>query len=121
MNLERRAVAQAATWRWRVPRPPPADPLSAFSLQEIETCVRHAKPRQRWGLVAFAADLPLLAALALTAAGRRVVARAAGLATQRLRGFLGDWLKSRGIGLALTVLAEARPGPPQPPAGPAAG
>jgi len=133
------------TWRWRVPRPPAADPLRAFSLEEVEVCVGHAKPRQRWGLVAFAADLLLL--VALSAPGRRLVAWAAGpaggfvfgraaltvatvvvaqalvglpfslrahrqdrrdgLATQRLRGFLADWLKSRGVGLVLTVLPLA--------------
>jgi STE24 endopeptidase len=135
------------TWRWRVPRPATADPLRAFSAEEVEACVRHAKPRQRWSLVAFAVDLLLLAALALSAPGRRVIAwaaglaggfvpgraaltvatvvvaqalaglpfslrnyfhdRRAGLATQRLRGFLADWLKSRGVGLALTVLPVA--------------
>jgi STE24 endopeptidase len=135
------------TWRWRVPRPAPADPLRAFSAEEVEACVRHAKPRQRWSLVAFAADLLLLAALALSAPGRRLIGwaaglaggfvpgraaltvatvvvaqalvglpfslrsyfqdRRAGLATQRLRGFMGDWLKSRGVGLALTVLPVA--------------
>jgi len=130
-----------------VPRPPPADPLQAFSREEVEVCVSHAKPRQRWGLVAFAVDLLLLAALALTAPGRCLVAwvaglaggfvpggaaltvtavvlaqalvglpfslrayrqdRRDGLATQRLGGFLGDWLKSRGVALVLTVLPLA--------------
>ncbi len=134
-------------WRWRVPRPPAADPLRAFSSEEVEVCVRHAKPRQRWGLMAFAVDLLLLAALALSPPGRRVVAWAAGLAggfvpgraaltvttvmvlqalvglpfslrayrqdrrdglaTQRLPGFLADWLKGRGVGLVLAVLPVA--------------
>lgn len=140
-------MSGAARWRWRVPRPPAADPLQAFSLEEVEACVGHAKPRQRWGLVAFGADLLLLVVLALSAPGRRLVAwagglagglvlgRAAltvatvvvaqalvglpfslrayrqdrrdGLATQRLRGFLADWLKSRAVGLVLTVLPLA--------------
>ncbi|HZD73520.1 MAG TPA: M48 family metalloprotease [Actinomycetota bacterium] len=130
-----------------MPRPPPADPLRAFSREEVEVCVRHAKPRQRWRLVGFAVDLLLLVALALSAPGRRLVAwaaglaggfvpgraalavttvvvaqmlvglpfsvhahwqdRRAGLATQRLRGFLADWLKSRGVGLVLTVVPVA--------------
>jgi STE24 endopeptidase len=137
-------VTGAVTWRRRVPRPPPADPLRAFSPREVEVCVRHAKPRQRWGLVAFAVELLLLVGLALSAPGRRWVAwaaglaggfvpgraalavagvvvaqallglpfslrayrqdRRAGLATQRLRGFLADWLKSRGVALVLAVL-----------------
>ena len=132
---------------WRVPRPGPADPLRAFSPEEIEACVRHAKPRQRWALVAFAVDLLLLVALALSGPGRHLVTwaaglagsfvpgsaaltvatvvvvqalaglpfslrsyrqdRRAGLATQRLRGFMADWLKSRGVGLVLTVLPVA--------------
>jgi STE24 endopeptidase len=140
-------TADAAAWRWRVPRPPPADPLRAFSREEIDACVSHAKPRQRWGLVSLAADLLLLAALALSAPGRRLVAWAAGLAggfvpgraaltvatvvvaqalvglpfslrayrqdrreglaTQRQRAFLADWLKARGVGLVLTVLPLA--------------
>jgi STE24 endopeptidase len=147
VSLERGAPTRAAGWRWRVPRPPAADPLRAFSPEEVEVCVRHAKPRQRWGLVSFAVDLLLLAALALSPPGRRLVAwaaglaggfvpgraalavamvvvaqalvglpfslrayrqdRHAGLATQRLRGFLADWLKSRGVGLVLTVLPVA--------------
>jgi STE24 endopeptidase len=128
----------------RVPRPPAAPPLEAFSADEIADCLAYAKPRQRWGMVAFAVDALLLVALALTPPGRRVVSwfvglaggfvpgraalavtlvvlaqavvslpfslrsfrqdRGAGLATQRLRGFMLDWAKSRGIGLVLTVL-----------------
>jgi STE24 endopeptidase len=130
-----------------VPRPPPADPLRAFSPEEVEVCVGYAKPRQRWGLLALAIDLLLLAVLALTEPGQRLVAwvgdlaggfvpgaaaltvtavlvaqalvglpfslrayrqdRRAGLATQRPRGFMADWLKSRGVGLVLTVLPVA--------------
>jgi STE24 endopeptidase len=128
----------------RVPRPPAAPPLEAFSAEEVAACLAYAKPRQRWGMVAFAVDLLLLVALALTPPGRRVVSgfvglaggfvpgraalavtlvvlaqavvslpfslrsfrqdRRAGLATQRLRGFMLDWAKGRGIGLVLTVL-----------------
>ena len=127
-----------------VPRPPPADPLAAFTADEIEACVEFAKPRQRWGLAAYGTDLVVLAALALTAPGRavgraaaglagswapgRVVLatvaalavraavglpfslrayrqdRRAGLATQRLGGFLRDWAKARAVGLVLVVL-----------------
>lgn len=127
-----------------MPRPPAAPPIEAFSAEEIAACVAYAKPRQRWGMVAFAVDALLLVALALTPPGRRVVSwfvglgggfvpgraalavtlvvlaqavvslpfslrsfrqdRRAGLATQRLRGFMLDWAKSRGIGLVLTVL-----------------
>jgi STE24 endopeptidase len=140
-------TAVGITESWRVPRPPPADPLRAFSPEEVEACVAYAKPRQRWGLLALAVDLVLLAVLALTGPGRRLVAwvgdlaggfvpgaaaltvttvvaaqalvglpfslrayrqdRRAGLATQRLRGFMADWLKSRGVGLVLTVLPVA--------------
>ena len=127
-----------------VPRPPAPDPLAAFTEDEIRACVDFAKPRQRWGLVAFGTDLALLAALALTGPGRAVVAAAAGLAggwapgrvvlavvatqavragvglpfslrayrqdlraglaTQRLGGFLRDWAKARAVGLVLVVL-----------------
>jgi STE24 endopeptidase len=128
-----------------VPRPPPADPLAAFTEDEVRACVDFAKPRQRWGLAASGTDLLVLAALALTGPGRAVVAaaaglaggwapgrvvlaivavqavraaaglpyslrafgqdRRAGLATQRLGGFLRDWAKARAVGLVLVVLA----------------
>lgn len=127
-----------------VPRPPPADPLAAFTEDEVRACVDFAKPRQRWGLAAYGTDLLVLAALALTGPGRAVVAaaaglaggwapgrvvlaivavqavraaaglpfslrafgqdRRAGLATQRLGGFLRDWAKARAVGLVLVVL-----------------
>ena len=130
--------------RRRVPRPRPGDPLEAFSPQEVATCLAYAKPRQRWAMAAFAAELALLAALALSppgwallrwtvglaghvVAGQAALAVAlavllqallslpfslrnwrqdvrAGLATQRLGGFLGDWAKSHAVGLALTVV-----------------
>jgi STE24 endopeptidase len=127
-----------------VPRPPAADPLEAFTEDEVRACVAYAKPRQRWGLAGYGVDLAVLAVLALTGPGRAVVRAAAGLAgawapgrvalatvavlavragvglpfsvrafrqdaraglaTQRLGGFLRDWAKSRGVGLVLTVL-----------------
>jgi STE24 endopeptidase len=127
-----------------VPRPPAADPLEAFTEDEVRACVAYAKPRQRWGLASYGVDLAVLAVLALTGPGRAVVRAAAGLAgawapgrvalatvavlavragvglpfsvrafrqdaraglaTQRLGGFLRDWAKSRGVGLVLTVL-----------------
>jgi len=130
-----------------VPRPPPADPLAAFTEDEVRACVDFAKPRQRWGLAAYGTDLLVLAALALTGPGRAVVAaaaglaggwapgrvvlaivavqavraaaglpyslrafgqdRRAGLATQRLGGFLRDWAKARAVGLVLVVLPVA--------------
>src|SRR4029453_13378126 len=113
----------------------------------VRACVAFAKPRQRWGLVAYGTDLAVLAALALTGAGRALVRGAAGLAggwapgrvvlatvavlavragvglpfsirafrqdpraglaTQRLGGFLRDWAKGRAVGLVLTVLPVA--------------
>jgi STE24 endopeptidase len=127
-----------------VPRPPAADPLEAFTEDEVRACVAYAKPRQRWGLAGYATDLLVLAALALTGPGRAVVGAAAGLAggwapgrvalatlavlavragvglpfsirafrqdaraglaTQRLGGFLRDWAKRRAVGLVLTVV-----------------
>jgi STE24 endopeptidase len=130
-----------------VPRPPAADPLAAFTEDEVRACVDFAKPRQRWGLAGYGTDLAVLAALALTEPGRAVVAAAAGLAgswapgrvvlavvavlavragvglpfsvrafrqdaraglaTQRLGGFLRDWAKARGVGLVLVVLPVA--------------
>ncbi|HEX3201774.1 MAG TPA: M48 family metalloprotease [Actinomycetes bacterium] len=127
-----------------MPRPPPADPLAAFTEDEVRACVDFAKPRQRWGLAAYGTDLLVLAALALTGPGRAVVTaaaglaggwapgrvvlaivavqavraaaglpfslrafgqdRRAGLATQRLGGFLRDWAKARAVGLVLVVL-----------------
>jgi STE24 endopeptidase len=130
-----------------VPRPPAADPLEAFTEDEVAACVAYAKPRQRWGLAAYGTDLAVLAALALTGPGRAVARGAAGLAggwapgrvalatvavlavragvglpfsirayrqdaraglaTQGLGGFLGDWAKSRAVGLVLTALPLA--------------
>ena len=127
-----------------VPRPPAADPLAAFTEAEVQACVDFAKPRQRWGLAGYGADLAVLAALALSAPGRAVVAAVAGLAggwapgrvilavvavlavragvglpfsvrayrqdaraglaTQRLGGFLRDWAKARAVGLVLVGL-----------------
>jgi len=127
-----------------VPRPPAADPLAAFTEDEVRACVDFAKPRQRWGLAGYGVDLAVLAALALTGPGLAVVAAAAGLAagwapgrvvlaavavqavragvglpfsvrafrqdaraglaTQRLGGFLRDWAKARAVGLVLVVL-----------------
>ena len=127
-----------------VPRPSAADPLEAFSEDEVAACVGYAKPRQRWGLAGYGTDLAVLAALALTGPGRALVRSVAGLlggpapgrvalaavtvlavragvglpfsvrafrqdtraglATQRLGGFLRDWVKSRTVGLVLTVL-----------------
>ena len=80
-----------------VPRPPAADPLEAFTEDEVRACVAFAKPRQRWGLAAFAADLVLLAALALTGPGRAVVRWAAGLA--------GGWAPGRVLLATVAVLA----------------
>ena len=127
-----------------VPRPPAADPLAAFTEDEVRACIDFAKPRQRWGLAGYGVDLAVLAALALTGPGRAVVAAAAGLAggwapgrvvlvavavqavragvglpfsvrafrqdaraglaTQRLGGFLRDWAKARAVGLVLVAL-----------------
>jgi STE24 endopeptidase len=127
-----------------VPRPPAADPLAAFTEDEVQACVDFAKPRQRWGLAGYGTDLAVLAALALSAPGRAVVAAVAGLAggwapgrvvlavvavvavragvglpfsvrayrqdaraglaTQRLGGFLRDWAKARAVGLVLVGL-----------------
>jgi STE24 endopeptidase len=127
-----------------VPRPPAADPLDAFTEDEVQGCVAYAKPRQRWALVGYATDLALLAVLALSGPGQALVRWAAGLAgswapgrvvlailavqairaavglpyslrayrqdaraglaTQRLGGFLRDWAKGRGVGLVLTLV-----------------
>jgi len=127
-----------------VPRPRAADPLEAFTEDEVRACVAYAKPRQRWALAAYATDLAVLAVLALSGPGRALVrgvaglaggwvpgrvvlatlavlaVRAAvglpfslrayrqdaraGLATQRLGGFLRDWVKGRGVGLVLTLV-----------------
>jgi STE24 endopeptidase len=127
-----------------VPRPPAADPLAAFTEDEVQACVDFAKPRQRWGLAGYGTDLAVLSALALSAPGRAVVAAVAGLAggwtpgrvvlavvavvafragvglpfsvrayrqdaraglaTQRLGGFLRDWAKARAVGLVLVGL-----------------
>jgi STE24 endopeptidase len=80
-----------------VPRPPAADPLEAFTEDEVRACVAYAKPRQRWGLAAYATDLLLLAALALTGPGRAVVRGVAGLA--------GSWAPGRVVLATVTVLA----------------
>ena len=80
-----------------VPRPPAADQLEAFTEDEVGACVAFAKPRQRWGLAAYAADLVLLAALALSGPGRAVVRSAAGLA--------GGWAPGRVVLATVAVLA----------------
>ena len=130
-----------------VPRPPAADPLEAFTEDEVRACVAYAKPRQRWALAGYTTDLAVLAALALSGPGRALVRGAAGLAggwvpgrvvlatlavlavraaiglpfslrayrqdaraglaTQRLGGFLRDWAKGRGVGLVLTLVPLA--------------
>jgi STE24 endopeptidase len=83
-----------------VPRPPAADALEAFSAEEIDSCVAYAKPRQRWGLVAFAVDVLLLLALALTGPGRRAVEWFAGLA--------GGFEPGRAaLAVTLVILAQA--------------
>ena len=56
-----------------VPRPPAPDPLEAFTEDEVRACVAYAKPRQRWALAGYGADLAILAVLALTGPGRAVV------------------------------------------------
>jgi Zn-dependent protease with chaperone function len=81
----------------RVPRPPAADPLEAFSEEEVRACVAYAKPRQRWGLLGFGVDLALLAGLALSGPGRALVAWVARLA--------GAWAPGRVVLAALAVLA----------------
>jgi STE24 endopeptidase len=89
----------------RVPRPRAGDPLEAFSEQEIRTCVRYAKPRQRWALAGLAVRLLVLAGLALTGAGRSAVARAADLA--------GAWAPGRAaLAAGAVVVAEALAGLP---------
>jgi STE24 endopeptidase len=92
---------QSGRWRsLRVPRPPAADALEAFSAEEIASCVAYAKPRQRWGLVAFAVDGLLLVALALSGPGRQAVKWFAGLA--------GGFEPGRAaLGVTLVVLAQA--------------
>ncbi len=84
----------------RVPRPPAGDPLEAFTEEEIRTCLRYAKPRQRWSLAALAVQLAVLAVLALTGGGRSAVRLAAGLA--------GGWAPGRAaLAAAAVVVAEA--------------
>ena len=80
-----------------VPRPPAADPLAAFTEDEVRACVEYAKPRQRWGLAAYATDMVVLAALALTAPGRALVRGVAGLA--------GGWVPGRVVLATVAVLA----------------
>ena len=80
-----------------VPRPPAADPLEAFTEDEVRACVDYAKPRQRWGLAAYATDLLVLAALALTGPGRALVRGVAGLA--------GGWAPGRVVLPIVAVLA----------------
>jgi STE24 endopeptidase len=80
-----------------VPRPPAADPLKAFTEDEVRACVDYAKPRQRWGLIAYATDLLVLAALALSGLGQALVRGVAGLA--------GGWAPGRVVLATLAVLA----------------
>ncbi|HET9559251.1 MAG TPA: hypothetical protein VFS70_19085, partial [Actinomycetota bacterium] len=84
-----------------MPRPPAADPLEAFTEQEVRACVAYAKPRQRWGLAAYGADLATLAVLALTGPGRALVRAAAGLAA--------GWVPGR-VALATVAVLAVRAG-----------
>jgi STE24 endopeptidase len=84
-----------------VPRPPAADPLAAFTEDEVRACVAYAKPRQRWGLAGYGVDLAVLAVLALTGPGRAVVRAAAGLA--------GAWAPGR-VALATVAVLAVRAG-----------
>jgi STE24 endopeptidase len=84
-----------------VPRPPAADPLAAFTEDEVRACVDYAKPRQRWGLAGYGADLAVLAVLALTGPGRAVIEAAAGLA--------GAWAPGR-VALATVAVLAVRAG-----------
>jgi STE24 endopeptidase len=89
----------------RVPRPPAGDPLEAFSEDEVRACLAYAKPRQRWSLVAVAANLLVLAALAASGPGRSLVREVAGLA--------GGWAPGRAaLATAVVVVAEALVGLP---------
>jgi STE24 endopeptidase len=84
-----------------VPRPPAVDPLEAFTEEEVRACVAYAKPRQRWALAAYGADLAALAVLALTGPGRALVRAAAGLA--------GSWAPGR-VALATVAVLAVRAG-----------
>jgi STE24 endopeptidase len=84
-----------------VPRPPAADPLEAFTEDEVRACVAYAKPRQRWGLASYGVDLVVLAVLALTGPGTAVVEAAAGLA--------GAWAPGR-VALATVAVLAVRAG-----------
>jgi STE24 endopeptidase len=84
-----------------VPRPPAADPLEAFTEDEVRACVAYAKPRQRWGLAGYGADLAVLALLALTGPGRAVVRAGAGPAWA--------WAPGR-VALATVVVLAVRAG-----------
>lgn len=84
----------------RVPRPPAAPPLEAFSAEEIAACLAYAKPRQRWAMAAFGVDALLLFALSLSGPGRRVVSWFAGLS--------GGFVPGRAaLAVTLVVLAQA--------------
>jgi STE24 endopeptidase len=84
-----------------VPRPPAADPLAAFTEDEVRACVDYAKPRQRWGLASYGSDLVVLAFLALTGPGRAVVRAAAGPA--------GGWAPGQ-VALATVAVLAVRAG-----------
>src|SRR5829696_6455101 len=79
-----------------VPRPPAADPLTAFTEDEVRACVDYAKPRQRWGLAGYGTDLVVLAALALSGPGQALVRGVAGLA--------GGWAPGRVVLATVAVL-----------------
>jgi STE24 endopeptidase len=90
---------------WRVPRPRPPDAEAAFSADEIAAALAFARPRQRWGLASLAADLAVLALLALTGPGRSLVRAVAGLA--------GTWTPGRvALAVATAAVAQALTGLP---------
>jgi STE24 endopeptidase len=84
-----------------VPRPPAADPLTAFTEDEVRACVGYAKPRQRWGLAGYGTDLLVLAALAVSGPGQALVRGVAGLA--------GGWAPGR-VALATVAVLVIRAG-----------
>src|SRR5262245_18655022 len=89
----------------RVPRPIAPDPLTAFSDSEIAASVAFARPRQRWALIAAGSNLALLAALALSPAGKDLTAAA-------VRAPGGSVAAGSALVAVLLVLAQALLGLP---------
>ena len=88
-----------------VPRPPAADPLAAFTEDEVQACVDFAKPRQRWGLAGYATvDLQILITHEMTHVATRTLGD--GVPLLLVEGF-ADWAALQPVNLPFRITRAA--------------